>query len=115
MNDCAVFINALQRVSPEQRRQYHDAVCAGDEALRLGVESLLAAHSRAGNFLQEPVFDILKAGGVLHYPALVQPPAKLGRNHDTPGAKETSAWTDSDRQLRPCLPTEAPSLEFLAP
>jgi hypothetical protein len=56
MNERDVFIAALQIEPGTARRDYLDRACAGDEALRRGVEALLAAHERAGAFLQEPAF-----------------------------------------------------------
>jgi serine/threonine-protein kinase len=49
-----IFESALEMTDPPRRRQYLDRVCAGNAALRQEVESLLAAHQRAGNFLSAP-------------------------------------------------------------
>src|SRR6266581_1919189 len=46
-----VFASAKEIADPGQRRAYLEAACAGDEALRLEVESLLRAHEQAGDFL----------------------------------------------------------------
>src|SRR5262245_55866498 len=55
MNERDVFIDALQLPSPAARREFLDNTCAGQDALRCQVESLLAAHHRVGQFLEEPL------------------------------------------------------------
>jgi eukaryotic-like serine/threonine-protein kinase len=57
MNEREVFIAALQIESATERRAYLDAVCGGDEELRREVEALLAAHERAGSFLEHPLAE----------------------------------------------------------
>ncbi len=54
MNERDVFIAALERADPAERRAYLDDACRGDDALRRGVEALLDAHERAGSFLDPP-------------------------------------------------------------
>jgi serine/threonine protein kinase/tetratricopeptide (TPR) repeat protein len=54
MNEESLFIEALQKPTPEGRAAFLDEACAGDAELRRGVELLLRAHERAGPFLQEP-------------------------------------------------------------
>jgi len=44
---------ALER-APEERAAFLAEACAGDEALRREVESLLAAHDQAGSFIEAP-------------------------------------------------------------
>src|SRR5262245_17363114 len=46
-----IFTDALER-PPLERAALLDAACAGDPGLRAGVEALLAAHGRAGDFLE---------------------------------------------------------------
>jgi serine/threonine protein kinase/Tol biopolymer transport system component/tetratricopeptide (TPR) repeat protein len=48
-----VFEAALER-SPEERRGYLAEVCAGDEALRGQVETLIASYEAAGSFIEAP-------------------------------------------------------------
>jgi len=50
----AVFDQALEIAAPAERRAYLDRACAGDAELRREVESLLAAHAGAGDFLDRP-------------------------------------------------------------
>jgi hypothetical protein len=50
-----ILAEATAKASPTERAAYLDVVCRGDPALRSRVESMLAAHDRAGGFLEEPV------------------------------------------------------------
>jgi len=56
-------LNAALSCEPEQRDAVVAAACAGDEALRREVESLLAAHDRASrdDFLERPAAEALGA------------------------------------------------------
>ena len=45
-------------LEPDQREAYLAAACAGDEELRLEVESLLAAHESASAFIDRPAVEI---------------------------------------------------------
>jgi serine/threonine protein kinase len=47
----AVFAEAIQKPTIEERGQYLDLACSGDPELRSRIEALLAAHDRAGDFL----------------------------------------------------------------
>jgi hypothetical protein len=49
-----VFATALEMADPATRRAYLDRACAGKAALRQEVESLLAAHEQAGDYLLHP-------------------------------------------------------------
>jgi serine/threonine protein kinase len=102
MNERDVFIAALQKDSLQQRQQYLDEACAGDDALRRNVEALLAAHGRAGDFLKEPVLGTFEGAADLNHAALAQLAASLDPGLDTPRAGETFG-------------TETPALGFLAP
>lgn len=48
-----IFLSALQQ-EPDARRAHLDAACGGDAPLRAEVESLLASHERARNFIEVP-------------------------------------------------------------
>ena len=52
---------ALERQESE-RSAYLDEACAGDEALRRKVETLLVAHEEAGDFLEEPAVEMVAEG-----------------------------------------------------
>jgi hypothetical protein len=51
--EVAIFTEAI-RVPIQQRAAFLDIACNGDKDLRTKVESLLKAHDRVGNFLEEP-------------------------------------------------------------
>src|SRR5437867_11822342 len=57
---------ALER-EPVERAAFLAEACAGDEALRREVTSLLAAHGQAGSFMDLPPDDV--AAGLLAQPA----------------------------------------------
>jgi hypothetical protein len=46
-----IFGHAIALTSPKARSAYLDAVCRDEPELRAEIESLLAAHDRAGDFL----------------------------------------------------------------
>src|SRR5258708_1680040 len=54
MNERDIFMVALQREEPTERRAYLAEIFPGDEELRQGVEALLGAHERVGSFLAGP-------------------------------------------------------------
>jgi formylglycine-generating enzyme required for sulfatase activity len=57
----AIFLEALDLHSPEQRRAYLDQACGDDTALRTQVEALLAASERVGSFLEKPAGEHVTA------------------------------------------------------
>src|SRR3954447_1977953 len=57
MTERDVFIAALQREDPAERRAYLDGACAQKPQLRREVEHLLRLHEGAGSFLQVPVVE----------------------------------------------------------
>jgi formylglycine-generating enzyme required for sulfatase activity/serine/threonine protein kinase len=52
----SIFLEAVERLSVNDRTAYLDEACAGDSALRSRVEALLKAHDDAGSFLVTPAF-----------------------------------------------------------
>src|SRR6185436_13000887 len=50
MNERAIFTEALDRDTPDDRAAYLDEACAGDPVLRARVEALLRSHEGAGEF-----------------------------------------------------------------
>ena len=60
-----LFHSALER-APQERALFITEACAGDEALKREVESLLKSHERAESFIEHPPSDVaaeLLAGG----------------------------------------------------
>ncbi len=58
-----IFDGALER-APKDRAAYLRVVCAGDDAMRREVETLLDSHADASGFLAKPAADL---GYTLHY------------------------------------------------
>jgi serine/threonine protein kinase len=58
-----IFEGVLER-APKDRAAYLRVTCAGDDAMRREVESLLASHDDASGFLAKPAADL---GFTLHY------------------------------------------------
>jgi serine/threonine protein kinase/tetratricopeptide (TPR) repeat protein len=54
MNERSLFLASLEILDPAKRSAYLDEACAGNEAVRRGVEDLLAAHARSGTFMPAP-------------------------------------------------------------
>jgi serine/threonine protein kinase/Flp pilus assembly protein TadD len=54
----AIFLDALDTASAEEREAFLDRACGGNSELRARVESLLAASEQAGSFLDEPAAAI---------------------------------------------------------
>jgi hypothetical protein len=61
MNDRSLaeelFFAALEKATPAERAAHLDEACAGNDTLRRRVETLLAAHSQVGQFLERPIAE----------------------------------------------------------
>jgi eukaryotic-like serine/threonine-protein kinase len=57
MNECDIFMAALDIESADGRLAFLNEACGNDGTLRSRVEALLASHSNAGTFLDAPAFD----------------------------------------------------------
>ena len=75
-----ILASALEIEDGAARRAYLDGACAGDAALRGEVESLLAAHEQAGDFMQTtvlpgamPVVPVERAGDRIGRYKLLEP------------------------------------------
>ncbi len=79
MNEEAVFLEAIQKATLEERVAFLDAVCAGKPELRRGVELLLKAVAKVGNFLESPALAPVPTGDgpVSERPGTVIGPYKL--------------------------------------
>jgi serine/threonine protein kinase/tetratricopeptide (TPR) repeat protein len=65
MREREIFIAALQRDDPKERRAYLEGACGGDAGLWERVQALLGAFDRAGSFLQEPAADLDATGAIV--------------------------------------------------
>ena len=86
----ALFHEAVQLADPAQRKLFLDRACAGDPALRAGVEELLAAHALEEQFFGGEGSALSWSGGHLRssapsnedssgkLPAEEQPGTKIG-------------------------------------
>ena len=83
-----ILVAALEIASPTERRAYLDHECTGQSALRAEVESLLAAHAKAGTFLQNPA-----PGAPLGVPSACNPVAEPAEA----GAQGALAEQEGDR------------------
>src|SRR5262245_6423608 len=54
MNERAIFMEALEKDTAQQRAAFLDEACGSDKALRRQVEALLRSHEQAGSFLGKP-------------------------------------------------------------
>src|SRR5881394_3132263 len=52
-----LFHSALER-EPQERAEFLDDACAGDETLRRRVEALLTAHEETGSFIESPAREV---------------------------------------------------------
>jgi predicted ATPase/serine/threonine protein kinase len=72
----AIFEKALDH-APETRGEYLDDACGADGEVRREVEALLAAHERAGDFLEPPAMLETEIGSRGSEWAAAQPPEEL--------------------------------------
>src|SRR5690349_5983387 len=63
MGEQTIFAEAATRLSPDERAQFLAEACGDDLELRARVELLLAAHDRAGGFLESPPPGVTRAPG----------------------------------------------------
>jgi hypothetical protein len=59
-----IFESAMD-LAPTHRDQFLSEACAGDDALRREVESLLAAHEEAGDFIESPPAEAMQLAAEL--------------------------------------------------
>jgi len=76
-----IFAAVIEITDPAERRAYMERACAGDARLRAEVESLVAAHEQAGEFLQtdSPEQPTVMGGTVLAAPLTENPGTRIGR------------------------------------
>ncbi len=92
----SLFCEALERPGGPEREAYLEDACRGNQALKAGVEELLAAHDQADRFLAQgpkgPVTDGLKTLAVTgpHAPSIATNAAETIAA-ETPESATTSA------------------------
>jgi len=59
MNECDVFMQALDIEDPQARRTFLDEACQDDRELRRRINRLLESHGQAGSLLEHPVVQPL--------------------------------------------------------
>ena len=74
LNPKQIFLDALERDSPEERGRYLDAVCGDNRELRGRIEALLRAHEEVGDFLGGPAPEAPTIG----YPLTEQAGTQIG-------------------------------------
>ena len=60
MNECEIFMAALELDSLEERSAWLDKICANDQQLRDRVEQLLESHAASGSLLEHPAVENVK-------------------------------------------------------
>jgi serine/threonine-protein kinase len=65
MREREIFMAALQRENPQDRRAYLEQACGPDAGLWDRVQALLGAFDRAGSFLQEPAVELGATGAFI--------------------------------------------------
>jgi len=58
MNECDIFMSALEIDSPKERGAYLDKACGEDTALRQRVDTLLDSHAKSGSLLEHPAVGV---------------------------------------------------------
>src|SRR6516162_6724244 len=56
-----IFLEAIEKATPDERAAFLDQACGDDPLLRQRVEELLAEHFEQDNFMQEPAVDVAVA------------------------------------------------------
>src|SRR5438477_12188852 len=64
MTERDIFIAALQKEDPIERRAYLEEACAQQPELRQQVENLLRLHEGAGSFLEKPAAESPATGAI---------------------------------------------------
>jgi serine/threonine protein kinase/WD40 repeat protein len=73
-----IFLEALEKATPDERAAYLDSACGGDALLRQRVEELLTEHFNQDDFMQEPAVE----PGTIEVPAAPiseSPGSRIGR------------------------------------
>ena len=97
-----MFLEAIAIDSAEERASYLDKACAADADLRASVETLLKAHTAAGEFLEAPALADAAARTANRAELLTPPGTVIGRyklwNRSAKGATAPSSWPSRRRR-----------------
>jgi eukaryotic-like serine/threonine-protein kinase len=109
MSERTLFLTALDKADPDERRAYLDRACTGDAALRQRVEALLRSHDgAAGSFLDIPAVAQVAAASR----PVGQATEAIGSSLPADPPVENPEATQGERPQRS---TGEQSLDFLAP
>src|SRR5262245_2434344 len=75
VNEQTLFVEALERINPQDRAAFLDQACQADAALRKRIERLLAQHEHAGDSLGP---GPQTAQPTMHEPASERPGVMIG-------------------------------------
>ena len=64
MNECEIFMAALERESVLDRDAFLDEACGGNAQLRQRIESLFDSHGKAESLLEHPAFEVRNTVGL---------------------------------------------------
>src|SRR5437763_14097921 len=84
----ALFLEASELVSPEERTAYLDRACGSEPELRARTEALLAAHDTAGSFLGTPASALPDLEDTQMMPPAGSSVPGLGRANDGTRGRE---------------------------
>ena len=54
MDEQSIFLQSLEKETPEERAAWLDEVCGSETPLRQRIEALLRKHDQANSFLEQP-------------------------------------------------------------
>ncbi len=94
MTEETIFTVALEKADPAERAAFLAEACGADPDLRNRVEGLLAAHEKAGDFLECPAVVAVDSGGdvvtrTLH--GTPEPETRLTQTHDGSPAPDSDS------------------------
>jgi YD repeat-containing protein len=85
----AIFFAALEKLTEAERTAFLEQACAGDRDLRRQIARLLAAHARAGAFLERPIAEAADLAELAEQDTPPRGPESAGsRRPPVPGHRE---------------------------
>ena len=58
MDEQSIFLQALDRDTPEERAKWLDDICGRESPLRQRIDALLKRHQHARHFLEKPLVEV---------------------------------------------------------